>query len=1131
MMLNGLQTSSKTVPLDTSAARLQLLDAETTEHVSFDQILKLREKQLQQEQELSASSVAAAFAASQTALPGNLLPLPTIGTNESSAETEGPKSAVSAFSQPAAYPLETSKRLSATQPSPATGFDLGSVNQAQQAMAKAGLPENVSQAASEKMAGLPAASPNTNLSAQVADQKMSTSTKQERPSAPSVDVRATTLSENEVAATVETANFPQPGTRTEITAKAGVETQMPASVTQPAFQANGDQNPSAQGKPKSETDTPLVRASANSTLIDVPAYAKGDASNLPRKMSTGSGVSVNKSTAPGNEARSFLTGVEDKNPEFEPAKTFRDSATRRLTAQPVKEDSTPDVNLGKTELNQAEHSASEPLPDGSLQSSEEIDFLSTFALEQAEASSQESDLQRETLGEHVLQSPIRQVNAGTELDKGLSDPTNNSPANIPVLESKENGEDRQYENPANSETSEHDIAQAAFHNPALSAAGDSDSAAGNTVEFRNQLFTSPELPKDEGAVGDELAAQMDSEGRLPDLDESPATAVVKPEILDTDLSQGENTSTPKGFVFPQDIESGARTKNATVIGEAKANSSSASMVSQVDHATFQTADPSPEKITPIQDIQLDETTLPSNESSNETHMGNDVAEDFERGLNQLQVEGGIAGEKTQQSEMSPRGFENALPGLPSRNSVLDSDLARPVTTSTQSVSDAETGLDAGIASQRVMISDAQGALGEAEPFDAEQEVPLTSGPVEQQLDTSDASGELSEVVGPVLVDRAGMTNGNPGVDVHAFSLPTTETTGLPGKEDVLRGKNVRTSQITGSGQNSFPLDPPANDAKAAIEGKNMKLTDPGSGNTLHKNADVDPETVTQPGQVPQQEVSGDPNAKSANPHIEENKSRTNIDGKATDFGPSDTGLGENPNADDSGSNYQAEPRINQPSGTVDVSNEQSASVLFKLRGEGSGVSGKEKAHVKNEESSPLKKQSEVNQPSGIAAPADGAVKQPTAAGPGGDVPSNQLHPDVKEVFQQVIRHLNSNLKNGPTSMRMQLNPRELGAIDVQMVSDSHGVHVTFFAEQASTGKLLETQLDQLRVSLVESGVHLSGLDIGQQNQSGQRGGSFEQSPNFTRDFSRNIPEESTVPQEGARLGRSAGQSGEIDYLI
>jgi hypothetical protein len=74
-------------------------------------------------------------------------------------------------------------------------------------------------------------------------------------------------------------------------------------------------------------------------------------------------------------------------------------------------------------------------------------------------------------------------------------------------------------------------------------------------------------------------------------------------------------------------------------------------------------------------------------------------------------------------------------------------------------------------------------------------------------------------------------------------------------------------------------------------------------------------------------------------------------------------------------------------------------------------------------------------------------------------------------------------------------------------------------------------MDQLRVSLVDSGVQLSGLDIGQRNQSGQKGGSFEQTPNSTRDISRNLPEARTVSPEKSGLERRLGRSSDIDYLI
>ena len=146
-------------------------------------------------------------------------------------------------------------------------------------------------------------------------------------------------------------------------------------------------------------------------------------------------------------------------------------------------------------------------------------------------------------------------------------------------------------------------------------------------------------------------------------------------------------------------------------------------------------------------------------------------------------------------------------------------------------------------------------------------------------------------------------------------------------------------------------------------------------------------------------------------------------------------------------------------------------------------------------------------------------------------PLVQVDPHAVEIVEQVVHQLNGIIKSGLTSMHLQLNPEMLGAIDVDVIRDAQGVNVTFFAEQASTGKLLETQLSQLRQSLLDSGVQLSGLNIGQHSHSGQEGAFQHQNTNFAQTSQREtLPREVNTP-ESPRAERVAGQMSEIDYLI
>jgi flagellar hook-length control protein FliK len=107
----------------------------------------------------------------------------------------------------------------------------------------------------------------------------------------------------------------------------------------------------------------------------------------------------------------------------------------------------------------------------------------------------------------------------------------------------------------------------------------------------------------------------------------------------------------------------------------------------------------------------------------------------------------------------------------------------------------------------------------------------------------------------------------------------------------------------------------------------------------------------------------------------------------------------------------------------------------------------------------------------------------------------------------------------------------LGAIEVEVLKDVQGVRVTFFAEQSSTGKLLETQLTQLRQSLVDSGVQLSSVNIGQHSHAGQEGGFQHQNTNFAHTSHREEYQNELHVQERPHTERGTRQTSEVDYLI
>ncbi|MCX6060560.1 MAG: flagellar hook-length control protein FliK, partial [Chloroflexi bacterium] len=163
--------------------------------------------------------------------------------------------------------------------------------------------------------------------------------------------------------------------------------------------------------------------------------------------------------------------------------------------------------------------------------------------------------------------------------------------------------------------------------------------------------------------------------------------------------------------------------------------------------------------------------------------------------------------------------------------------------------------------------------------------------------------------------------------------------------------------------------------------------------------------------------------------------------------------------------------------------------------------------------------------------ATGAAKETVVIKEPGKLSSAQVNALAADVIQQVTSQMKVRIKSGNTTMHLQLNPRDLGTIDVQMIKNTQGVSVTFFAEQAATGQLLETQINQLRQSLKDAGVNLTGLNISQYDQPKQEGGFLKQGPHFSQYSQRGAQQAESVIVERERPQRIGGSSSEIDYLI
>jgi flagellar hook-length control protein FliK len=152
-----------------------------------------------------------------------------------------------------------------------------------------------------------------------------------------------------------------------------------------------------------------------------------------------------------------------------------------------------------------------------------------------------------------------------------------------------------------------------------------------------------------------------------------------------------------------------------------------------------------------------------------------------------------------------------------------------------------------------------------------------------------------------------------------------------------------------------------------------------------------------------------------------------------------------------------------------------------------------------------------------------------AGGSKGSVQSGK--PDLS-VIQQVIDKIQEAVQEGHPSLRMQLNPKNLGAIDLRLVSNGQSVSITMIAEQPGTGQLLEKQMDQLRANLAGAGINLANVNIGHQAANGQQGGGFTREPTPERfmEGGRNTAE-SQLESGSSPYTNRAKTDSRIDYRI
>ncbi|MBT6149285.1 MAG: flagellar hook-length control protein FliK, partial [Gemmatimonadetes bacterium] len=100
--------------------------------------------------------------------------------------------------------------------------------------------------------------------------------------------------------------------------------------------------------------------------------------------------------------------------------------------------------------------------------------------------------------------------------------------------------------------------------------------------------------------------------------------------------------------------------------------------------------------------------------------------------------------------------------------------------------------------------------------------------------------------------------------------------------------------------------------------------------------------------------------------------------------------------------------------------------------------------------------------------------------------SSVLADDVGEVVvPQVVRNMAALARNGVSEMRLQLQPGDLGEIELRVRAMEGAVRAEVMVQHPEVKALLETQMDRLRAALASQGLELEGFDVGVSDQQAQ----------------------------------------------
>jgi flagellar hook-length control protein FliK len=122
------------------------------------------------------------------------------------------------------------------------------------------------------------------------------------------------------------------------------------------------------------------------------------------------------------------------------------------------------------------------------------------------------------------------------------------------------------------------------------------------------------------------------------------------------------------------------------------------------------------------------------------------------------------------------------------------------------------------------------------------------------------------------------------------------------------------------------------------------------------------------------------------------------------------------------------------------------------------------------------------------------------------------------VIDQVIAHFSTNSRLESGSVSLQLHPRELGALrlEIKVEQDNIKAHITVQNPQAQ--ELIDRHLPRLREALEQQGLHLQQVEVTVATEDNTNGRRFQGNPQQDQAAGRSLRNRLTPPISALEIG-------------